>query len=1171
MPFLDHLEELRWRILKSLIAISVGTVAGWLAVQRVDVIEVLKRPIAPYLPGGRLTFTSPTEPFLLTLKVAFAIGLVIASPVVIYQVWAFLAPALYKREKRVIIPALSVGVILFSAGAAAAYFYALPAALGVLFSFQRNDLAAIITIDKYFGFALPFMLAFGVVTELPLVVVILASLGLVTPRFLSKNRRYAIVVSAFLAAFLTPPDALSMIMMMVPLLLLYEISIFCAWVVVRRRARREAAASTAVLFFLLLCVLPGGLRAQNPPVQKPVPLRDSVEKRIRGQPLPGQQPGQPPGPGAGGQSIDTATARRLGLPTAPTRSFPASDAVIDSLLKIAGYQPTRYVADTLLVVGDSGTIYLKGAAFVDREGTKLEADSIKYREASCRLDAAGEPRLFDKETVLIGEGMRYDTCLRRGTVNDALTDFQQGGVTWYMRGTLAIDSGSTRMYGASSDVTSDNKPDPDYHFAAGEVKWLNKNVMVARPAILYVRDVPILWMPFIFQDIRSGRRSGVLVPRFGINDLVRPSRGYQRHLANFGYYFVLNDYVDLLTSADWYAGRSFTVRAQSHYRWLDRFITGSIGYTRLAQTDNGASSTGIVWNHQQQFNSRTSFNASVNYATSTSVVQRNTTDPFLAIATLNSRVNFDKRFGWGALSIGGSRVQNLSNDLVTQDFPSVRLTPAAVNIGPSITWSPGFSYTNSQTFHSPDARILVPGDTTPDTLPTFFDSRRTALGFQTPLRVGRWNWSNSLDVQDVTSSQRAEFLIPDSTAPGGTRRVLYGRTFETRVDWQTGINLPSLFTGTWKVQPGLAILNTTTAGPFMIRNQFTGGRFLHQGKRLAFRAGVSPTFFGFFPGVGPLTRIRHAVSPIVSYQYAPGAKVPDEFARALDPTGRTLNAKSDPQQTISIGLSQNIEGKLGRPAGDTTDQPGRKLRLLSINTSAISYNFEQAKQPGRTGWQEQSMTNTFATDLLPNFSLSVSHDLWQGHVGTDTARFHPFLQSVSTSFAVSPATLAALASVFGLHPSRRAPAPPPKPNAPESGAAGYPAGPVPGLPGYGSYNPGAIGGSGGRGFSLTLSYSSTRQRGDTTPHPDGGLQQMNMTLTFSPTAHWNVNWTTAYDFDTRQFGQHYLRLERDLNRWHASFAFVKSPNGNLAFNFYVALMDLPDVKFDYDQQTFANP
>src|SRR3989475_6826974 len=199
------------------------------------------QPIKPLLPDGKLKFTHPTEPFFITLKFAFVLGLVLSSPVVIYQAWAFLAPALYPREKRLIVPALSAGVVLFLGGATIAYLWVLPRALRVLFAFQQNVFDPIITAEGYFGFAAQIMIGFGVVTELPLVVVILAALGLVTPQLLARNRRYSIALSAVAAALLTPPDAVSMLIMMVPLLLLYEVSIVCAWIVTKRRARRAEA------------------------------------------------------------------------------------------------------------------------------------------------------------------------------------------------------------------------------------------------------------------------------------------------------------------------------------------------------------------------------------------------------------------------------------------------------------------------------------------------------------------------------------------------------------------------------------------------------------------------------------------------------------------------------------------------------------------------------------------------------------------------------------------------------------------------------------------------------------------------------------------------------------------------------------------------------------------
>ncbi|MGH7676112.1 MAG: twin-arginine translocase subunit TatC, partial [Gemmatimonadales bacterium] len=274
MPFLDHLEELRWRLLKSLLAIAVGTALGWFVAQHFDLLGLLKRPIAPLLPDGRLVFTSPTEPLLLTLKLAFVVGLLVASPVVAYQAWAFLAPALYQREKRMIVPALTAGVGLFLLGAAAGYRWVLPAALRVLFEFQRADLAPFITVDRYFAFATQLVVAFGVVTELPLVVAILAALGLVTPQFLARHRRYAVVIGALVAAFLTPPDALSMLLMLVPLLLLYEVSILCAWVAVRRRNRRQAAGAAGITTPLVLLVASVGLAATGPlAAQQPAPAR----------------------------------------------------------------------------------------------------------------------------------------------------------------------------------------------------------------------------------------------------------------------------------------------------------------------------------------------------------------------------------------------------------------------------------------------------------------------------------------------------------------------------------------------------------------------------------------------------------------------------------------------------------------------------------------------------------------------------------------------------------------------------------------------------------------------------------------------------------------------------------------------------------------------------------
>lgn len=244
MPFWDHLEELRWRILWSLLAVIVGSVVGFVLVDRMNVMLLLIDPIEPLLGGGKLKYLSPTDPFFVTLKLAITTGLVLASPIVIYQLWAFLSPALHPSEKKVIIPALYMGVVLFMAGVAMAYEVVLPVTLEFTMSFQTEVLEQNIVIGPYMAMVTRLLLAFGAVFELPVVILILSAMGLVTPEFLSSKRRHAIAIITVLASVLTPGDVITVtVMMMVPLMLLYELSIVLSRMVTRRRRAAQAAAA----------------------------------------------------------------------------------------------------------------------------------------------------------------------------------------------------------------------------------------------------------------------------------------------------------------------------------------------------------------------------------------------------------------------------------------------------------------------------------------------------------------------------------------------------------------------------------------------------------------------------------------------------------------------------------------------------------------------------------------------------------------------------------------------------------------------------------------------------------------------------------------------------------------------------------------------------------------
>jgi sec-independent protein translocase protein TatC len=236
MPFLDHLEELRWRIFKSAGALFAGTIVGFLLVHYLHVTEILVNPIAPYLQDGRLAVLSPLEPFMFEIKLSILCGLLLAFPVIAGQVWAFFAPALEKHERRIVIPALYMGLILFALGVTMAYLI-LPISLKVLLTqFSADYVYNLIQASQYLGFVVKFLLAFGILFELPVVVLILSAFGLVTPQFLREKRRHAIVGVTVIAAFLTPGDVvLITVGMMAPLIVLYEFSIFLSALVAKRR------------------------------------------------------------------------------------------------------------------------------------------------------------------------------------------------------------------------------------------------------------------------------------------------------------------------------------------------------------------------------------------------------------------------------------------------------------------------------------------------------------------------------------------------------------------------------------------------------------------------------------------------------------------------------------------------------------------------------------------------------------------------------------------------------------------------------------------------------------------------------------------------------------------------------------------------------------------------
>jgi sec-independent protein translocase protein TatC len=245
MTFFEHLVELRKRIINSLIAIGIGAFAGVYISKYV--INYFTRPMLKALSDAhldpKLIYTHPAGFFNLIITLGIYIGIVLASPVVLYQIWLFVAPALYKHERSAIAGFMFSTVFLFLGGIAFGYFVALPYMLRFLVSFQ-GPVVPMISINEYFDLTLLVLLGLGLVFEFPILVFFLSLFGIVTPKFLWRNIRYAIAVISIVAAVITPtPDAMTMLIFMAPMIGLYFVGIAVSAIVVRKKERELATAA----------------------------------------------------------------------------------------------------------------------------------------------------------------------------------------------------------------------------------------------------------------------------------------------------------------------------------------------------------------------------------------------------------------------------------------------------------------------------------------------------------------------------------------------------------------------------------------------------------------------------------------------------------------------------------------------------------------------------------------------------------------------------------------------------------------------------------------------------------------------------------------------------------------------------------------------------------------
>ena len=917
------------------------------------------------------------------------------------------------------------------------------------------------------------------------------------------------------------------------------------------------------------------------------------------------------------------------------------DSTMEALLAREGYVVTKYQGDRVELLAKDRTIRLIGKAAVGRPEAVLVGDTVTYNDSLDIVTAAAGDTAHvilqdptGAQDDIVAKRIRYEVANRRGLAYDVTTAVESGQ-RWVVHGKITgflNDSSEAKrnaFYAREGWITSCTETAPHYHFASREMKVVSKDVMVARPAVLYIGDIPVFWLPFVFQDLRSGRRSGIIPPRFGVSDIVRNSPDYRRTIEDLGYYFALSDYFDAQVALDWRSSAGAEpgdpgwtrYKGSFDYRWLNRFLSGGIDVSFLKQSDGQVNRT-YSWSHDQQFSQRSRLSMNLNYASSTSLQRQNTFNPWSALATIDSRLNYQQQIGSFQLGIGGSRKQYPGRDQVDQDVPNLNVASKPINLGSWLTWTPSFQLGNRQSIKIDQPPLLYAYTQSSsgvgiDSVVVNRSTRQTQAAFDTPIKIGEFTWTNSFRYSDNLNDFPYTKIVVDPADSSKKQSITFERDFATTLDWTTGITLPSFFQGTWKLSPSVSFQNVDPK-PFFYRSQFSNGKFAQQKKRVVWSLSSAPTLFGLFPGFGPVERFRHSIAPTFSYSYAAKSSVSDDYLRATNQT-RQGYIGAFAQNLVSLSLSTNLEGKLRAESDSVPDEAKRKIKLVSLSFTPLEYDFQRAKETGRSGFVTERFGYTVRSDLLPGFDFGVDYSLFRGSPRTsDTAEFSPYREAIRGSLSLNRESgiVAAIARFFGYDLRGQVQ------NTPTAAAATRDSAAVRSIASQkiaGSVNTANrmneqfMTGTGG-GWQVDLTYSSQRFRpvegaievdpqaqcaylqnvdpfaydqciqkyttapgvqDPFAPTTGGGqiyqsppTQNVQASTRFNITPKWAMQWSTNYDFVAQEFGMHTVSLRRELHDWDAIFAFTQSPNGNFAFNFFIALRAQPELKFNYDRRSY---
>src|SRR6185437_4922218 len=331
--------------------------------------------------------------------------------------------------------------------------------------------------------------------------------------------------------------------------------------------------------------------------------------------------------------------------------------------------------------------------------------------------------------------------------------------------------------------------------------------------------VPVMWLPFIVSDTRSGRHSGILAPRIGIGDVIRNSPNYRRDIENIGYYWALNDYMDFSTWLDWRSSANATpedpgwlrTNAEWDYNWLNRFLQGHAAVAYTTQRD-GQTNTAITWTHTQQFSSNSHLAASINYVTSTTLQRQNTFNPYTALATIASSVSFNSKLGPATYSIGATQTQYPGRQEVDRSLPTFSLTTTTLSLAKWLNWTPSLSYSERETLHIDQPGIgayvySVDPETglRDSTLSKSRSSYNSSTSFQTPLQIFGYNLNNSFTITQQRNNLPTQFAIYDVETGAVVANRVYAATYQTAIDWNPEFQLPPVARNKFNLTPSVGL------------------------------------------------------------------------------------------------------------------------------------------------------------------------------------------------------------------------------------------------------------------------------------------------------------------------------------------------------------------------------